>query len=170
MSLEDKMKILQVVAIGRIFNNQFEIDELIDVAWLRASVREAVSASQLFMAAKFAMIDYIRVQRGRPYYWDPRLHKKILKPTRKYTTSFCSLQNENEFSKALFNNIAFQEDLKNLLKGCTRTQKLVAKMRFSGFSRKEIGKIIPCSITRVDQIWTELKEILKEKYNKEALR
>ena len=168
MTLKDKMRILQIVARRRNFNNLFEINELINEAWKRKSVREAKEPYILYTRAKNAMIDYIRIQNGRPHYWDTKkVSKKVLKPSHKYRTFFHSLQTEDGFIIEpivfLSNEIEHREHLNRLIKNLTRTQKLIVKLRINGFKNREIGEIIPCSESRVSQIWMGLKEILKER-------
>lgn len=170
MNLENKIRILRIVARKRIFNNNFEIDELVNQAMLRKNVREAKEPSFLAMVGRSAMIDYIRIERGRSSYWDPRAHKKINKPAYKYKTFFHSLQTEEGFTIEPvifpFNDIEFRDSLEKMLRGFTRSQKLITKMILAGFTIKVIGKAIGCSQSNVSQIWKRLKAILRIKYTK----
>jgi RNA polymerase sigma factor (sigma-70 family) len=154
MMLEEKIEILRCVA-RRFKTNRFEIDELVNEAWLRKNIREANDASYLSMAGKSAMIDYMRTNTGfklkhRCYFHQHNLFEdghQIIQP---------SSHDPSE--------VAFFDELNYTIRNFTRTQKLITKAILSGITMRSIGKIIGCSESNVSQIWSRLREILKVRY------
>jgi len=129
MTFEDKRYLLVSVA-KRYVGYRYEIDELVNEAWLNMNVQEQTDKPLFWKAARWAMLNYMRRQekRGRKKW---RIHTEPL------TVGEDEYIVEPEITP--FNEFDYAHDFAWLCRGLTRQQRLVVKMRLNGYSWREIA-------------------------------
>ena len=141
MGINERRYILVHIA-RRFAGRVYEIDELVNEAWLNPNVRAAETPSRLFIAGRWAMISY--------------MHKEQKDGRRKYKIYFRPLINEDgvtvEPIVAMFDRAEFMDSLERAVRGLTKRQKLVVHRRMQGCELKDIAKILGVSRERVRQI------------------
>ena len=155
MTLEDKRYLLVSVA-RRYASYRYEIDELINEAWLDRNVQKQTETGRFWSAARWAMINYMK-----------RQEKRNWKKYHIHTTPLIVGDEEYIIEPEVtpFNNIDYAHDLAWLCKGLSSRQRLVVKMRLDGFEWREIAQAIGgVSKQRVSQIWFEVCEIVRNRY------
>ena len=157
MTLEDKRYLLVSVA-RRYVSYRYEIDELINEAWLDKNVQKQTETGGFWQAARWAMINYMKRQ-------EKRNRKKWHIHTQPLITGDEEYIIEPEITP--FNNFDHAHDLVWLCKGLTRQQRLIVKMRMDGFEWKEIAHAIgDVSKQYAHDIWVESCTHIKMRYER----
>ena len=159
MGIDEKRDILASVA-KKFAGWRYEVDELINEAWLKERIREAQHPAEVFMCGRTAMIDYMRKQekyrvgRKRRVWFHPLVleHDDTGDRYNKEPETVC------------FDNVAFRDDLERRCRGFTREQKLVLTARLDGIPHRQIAKVIGVCESRVSQIWANLRAIMRIQY------
>jgi hypothetical protein len=160
MTFNDKRFLLVSVA-RRYASYRYEIDELINEAWLDENVQKQAETGRFWMAARWAMLNYMRIQekRGRK--------KHHIQTTPLIADGGDEYIIEPEI--APFNNFDYTYDFAWLCKGLTYRQKLVVRMRLEGFEWKEIAQAIGGVSKQYPlDIWKKAIEIVKNRYEMSA--
>lgn len=156
MTLNDKRYILCSVARRYACYKRYEIDELINAAWLVKNVREQEETGMFWMAARWAMINYMKQQ-----------EKTNCKKYHIHTSPLIvgdSLTVEPETIP--FNNVDYDCDFQWLTRPLTDRQRLVVKMKLEGFNWREIGRKIGYCGEYAKQIWKRASEVIRRRYEK----
>ena len=154
MTLNDKRYLL--VSIARKYASyRYEIDELVNEAWLNKNVRAQTERKRFYIAARWAIISYMRKQ-------EKRGHKKYHIHTQPLITGENRYITEPEVVP--FNNLEYIGLYSWLRKGLTPKQKLIVELRLNGLEWKEIGRTLGHSKQYVFQLWKKACGIMKERY------
>jgi RNA polymerase sigma factor (sigma-70 family) len=155
MTLNDKRYLLCSVA-RKYANRKYEIDELINEAWLDENVRSQTDFKRLCIAAHWAMINYMRTQEKRNW--------------KKFHIYTHPLQLDDGYvvepEVVPFSHFELQHDLTILLKSLTPKQKLVIRLRMEGVNLRDIGKKMGLTRERIRQIESKAHRIMKRRYEK----
>ena len=143
---------------------RYEMDELVNEAWLRPSVRDTHETWKLFKAARWAMLDYMRTQEGpgsyrrgvqRRVWWHPLI-----------------VDNDgHEFRRepqvVPFDSAAFGDEMKRICRNLSREQKLVVNLRLDGVEWKAIARTIGIKFPEhAYQIWSKACAIMRMQYER----
>lgn len=158
ISVEERRAMLASIAI-RYAGWRYEVDELINEAWLRKSVRKAQHPAFVFIAGRSAMIDYMRSQQGRrdrKRYW---LHPLFTDAHQSEET-----HPSNEPIVFPFDEVEFKDDLERICQGMTREHKLITRMLLAGGTQKQAARAIGLTESRISQIWQSLRARIRIQY------
>lgn len=112
------------------FAGQYQIDELINEAWLNKHVRQAETPSRIWITGRWAMINYMHSQQK-----DGR--KKWMIHTQPLFTDEGFMY---EPEVADFGRTEFLDQLERACRGLSECQKTALAMRLSGCCHREIAK------------------------------
>jgi len=162
MTIADKRYLLASIAVKftRHSGGRYEVDELINEAWLSRHVRDAKEVPLLWQAGRWAMITYMhQQQRDTPNHW--------------YRCTFTSLYREPG-AKCVYTiepectEIPWRLDTLDALEYMARNlsdrEREIMALRFSGSQLKEIGAVIGISRERVRQIVEAVKAKMRIQY------
>jgi len=152
---ERRYMLVHVAVRVRGWRNRYEIDELVNEAWLSRHVRETQQRWKVFVAGRWAMLNYIRQEERR--------NRKV------FFVSFKNLTDQEWYyhdpttkDKYIFE---YLDEVARLTRGFTRTQKLVFDMRMQGYTLKEIGRFVGNHTQQnAQQIWQRCLAILRLQY------
>ncbi len=134
--------------LSSFWNNKFEVNELVNEAWIKRKRLKSTDIPLILRRAKFDMIDYIRCQEGRLQSIDEN-GKKRYKP--KHITNIVFIDDNNEEQKAFifdrpvedksFLSLENKELIDILLEETTdREETVIRKYFLEEKSLKEVGK------------------------------
>lgn len=161
ISVDEKQHILRWTAkkyTGWHTSGRYEIDELINEAWLNIEVRNTQERWKLFIAARWAMLSYMRRQ------------QKSWRQSRIYTHPLINEEGKYIVEPRIipFNSIDFRDDMERMCHDLTRTEKLVLKLRLEGLPWKQIAKAIgfnfKYSDNHVGQIYVKICALIRIRF------
>jgi len=152
--------------------HRYEPAELVNEVWSMGRIQRLSTIEFAFQRACLDIIDYMRSQEGREYYY------KVRKPTYKKkakVSSYNTLNAEgselinviesNDYS--VFSKIASEDERKFLFSRVTNnaTERLILNMRYEEFTLIEIANVIGITESRVSQIFMGLAQELAKYIN-----
>lgn len=153
ISHNERRYILAHVAM-RLCSKYFEIDELINEAWLVEGVRTTQQRWKVFVAGRWAMLTYINKERKR---WKRRIHLGAL--------------DKNEYKLVEPEiipryEIDFLDEIARLEKVLDRKKRLILRCKLEGLTDRAIAKILGYGWTHqnVNQHWHRICSILRFQY------
>ena len=138
--------------LSSFWNNKFEVNELVNEAWIKRKRLKSTDIPLILRRAKFDMIDYIRCQEGRLQSFDKNgeaVERRKYKP--KHITNIVFTDDDNEEHKSLIfdspvedNNLLSLENkelIDILLEETTdREETVIRKYFLEEKSLKEVGE------------------------------
>ena len=129
----------------------YQIDELINEAWLARRVRKEVDTGRFWQTAKWVMLDYIREQeRTDTKRWKCHLQIKALP--------------DDDVGPGVvdFNQVEYNDWTTWLYNRLTNRQRMVVEMRLNGCKWPEIAEAVGgISGQRVYQVYREALDVLR---------
>ena len=129
MTFNDKRYLLVSVA-KRYVGYRYEIDELVNEAWLDMNVQAQTDKPLFWKAARWAMLNYMK-----------RQEKRGRRKWQIHTVPLIAGDDECIFEPEIipFNEFDYEHDFEWLCRFLTPRQRQVVKMRIDGFGYKEIA-------------------------------
>ena len=139
MSDDEKRFMLVSIAKRFMYSGRYEIDELVNEAWLSPSVRDKDAPPLVWLAGRWAMLAYM---------------KKEQRFGRHIHTQSLHCENGPGFDKIVIpdNMEMVFDDLRVMLNGLSKREKDILAARFDGEQLRPLGRRFGISYERVRQI------------------
>lgn len=153
--IDDEKRYMLISVAKRYAGRRYEIDELVNEAWLSRHVRDAIEPPLVWLAARWAMLNYMRKQQ---HVGQRQNHLK-----------FHSLyvQETGYLIEPVVMPLGIaqvRDDLEYMARELTPKQKKIMKWKFEGRKMKWIGEQFGVSGERGRQLWGQIQAIMSIRY------
>ncbi len=160
MNPDDKRYMLISIAqqyVGHNAGYRYEIDELVNEAWLDKHVKNAKSTHYVFQAGRWAMLKYMRSQQK-----DQKKRWKI---------HFTSLYDEDGYTLepevVPLNEVEVRDTVKWIERDLTPKQKQILQWKRDGRTFQYIAKQLGVTRQYGGCLWEQIRAIMQRQYEKE---